>query len=349
MAQQDRAAADHLIRRLLDTPYIFDFFQALRRLENTRPDLPRIGHSQRLADDPVRFGQEASLAFPPSALSRFKQRDALPPRLFVTFFGLLGANGPLPHHLTEYARERERHFDDPTFSRFLDLFHHRLISLFYRAWASCNKAVQFERAMGDIPGHAAEERVGDEFFHYLGSLLGIGMSPMLGRDSLSDIAKVHYAGRLVPQNRNAEGLRWIVADYFGVPCELDQFVGQWMNLPADCRCMLGKSRENGLLGSTVIVGARMWEAQQKFRLSLGPLTLKEYERLLPGGSALTRLKDWVLLYCGRELSWDLKLILKQDEVPQIRLGSAGRLGWSTWLRSAPHPRDADDLVLIPPE
>lgn len=61
--------------------------------------------------------------------------DEGPARLEQFFFGLGGPNGPLPLHLTEYMRERQRNHADPTSKRFLDVFHHRLLSLFYRAWA----------------------------------------------------------------------------------------------------------------------------------------------------------------------------------------------------------------------
>ena len=72
-------------------------------------------------------------------------RTARPPRLQVRLFGLLGPNGPLPLHLTEYARERLRHAGDPTLSRFLDLFHHRFLALFYRAWAQAQPTVNHDR------------------------------------------------------------------------------------------------------------------------------------------------------------------------------------------------------------
>ena len=43
----------------------YDFFQALRRLEAENPELPRFGHSLRLADEPVRLGQRLDCSFAP--------------------------------------------------------------------------------------------------------------------------------------------------------------------------------------------------------------------------------------------------------------------------------------------
>src|SRR5207249_7642165 len=119
----------------------FDFFQALRRVEGLFADRPKLGKALRPGDEPVRLSQEASVAFAPSTLSAFEVNDGRPPRLEQRFFGLLGANGPLPLHITEYARERLLHNGDATLVRFLDLFHHRMTLLFYRAWAAARPTV----------------------------------------------------------------------------------------------------------------------------------------------------------------------------------------------------------------
>src|SRR6478609_2460492 len=71
------------------------------------------------------------------------------PRLYVTFGGMFGPQGPLPLHLTEYARDRIINSADPTFARFLDIFHHRMLSLVYRAWADAQPTVQFDRPESD--------------------------------------------------------------------------------------------------------------------------------------------------------------------------------------------------------
>ena len=80
---------------------------------------------------------------------------------------------------------------------------------------------------------------------------------------------------------------------------------------------------------------------------MGPTNLKDYERMLPGGESFERLKAWVRNYVGDELSWEVQLVLKAEEVPAVRLGEAGRLGWTTWLQSRPFDKDTKDLVLGP--
>jgi type VI secretion system protein ImpH len=336
MASENWSEADSLTRRLEDAPYSFDFFQAVRRIECSHPDLPRVGHSQRPREEAVRFCQEVSLAFAPSTIAAYAPASGVrPPRFFVNFFGLFGPNGPLPLHITEWARERIRHHGDQTFARFLDVFHHRMVSLFYRAWA-CNQQVVSHDRRGD-----------DRFFAYIGSLFGIGMSSFWGRDAAPDVAKLHYSGRLSCPTHHAEGLRSILSDYFRIRAELKEFVGEWIDLPRASRCRLGESPETGLVGSTVIVGSRIWQCQHKFRVKLGPMRLSDYQRMLPGGDSLGRLIAWVRNYIGDELSWDVQLILMAEEVPPLRLGQTGKLGWTTWLTSKPLEEDADDLVLRP--
>lgn len=340
MAGQDRSATHDLIERLRQEPYAFDFFQAVRRLEAADPSRPRVGKADRTSEDPIRFGQEASLAFAPSTISRItgggSESPDVPVRMLVHFLGMLGPNGPLPIHISEYAYDRELNSRDATIPRFLDVFNHRMISLLYRAWTVGHQTVSFDR-----PGD-------DRFGNYVLSLAGYGAPSLQHRDRVSDLAKQHFAGRLVIQTRNPEGLAAIIAGYFGVDCVVEEYVGRWMNLPDDAVCRLGADPASGSLGKTCIVGSRVWDVIQSFRLRLGPMDLAAYERFLPTGKSFGRLTDWIRNYCGHEFFWDCRLVLRREEVPAVCLGRSGRLGWTTWLNSSPPERDADDLVLRPP-
>ncbi|HYQ92212.1 MAG TPA: type VI secretion system baseplate subunit TssG, partial [Candidatus Competibacteraceae bacterium] len=233
-------------------PWAFDFFQALRRLECLHADKPRLGASRRPADDPLRLAQQPSLDFAPSTLAAFEPEGksnpagAVPPRLEVFFFGLFGPNGPLPLHLTDYVRDRLRNAHDPTLARFADLFHHRLLSLFYRAWADARPTVSFDRPDSD------------RFAAYVGSLFGLGMASLRNLDAMPDRAKLHYAGLLSGQTRHADGLRAILADFFTLPVEIGSFIGHWLTLPDSSRCRLGEASATGALGVTAVIGERVW-------------------------------------------------------------------------------------------
>jgi type VI secretion system protein ImpH len=321
-----------LFASLAEAPYRYDFYQTLRRLECLYDTKPRWGLARRPVDEPIRLGQDPDLSFAPSPLASFDRgTGGRPPRLQVRLFGLLGPNGPLPIHLTEYARERLRHYGDPTLSRFLDLFHHRFLTLLYRAWAQAQPHVNRDRPRDD------------RFAVYLGSFVGIAPAAFRARDTVPDLAKFFHVGALIRQARNAEGLRAILRHFFRVPVEIEQFVGDWLPLDVRQRTYLG--RDAAVLGVAAVAGSRVWDRQHKFRIWLGPLTLADYEDFLPGGMRLRKLVDWVRLYTNFELRWDVGLLLKKDEVPRTRLGAGRRLGWTTWLGHRRVDSDADDLCL----
>jgi len=336
MASEDGFETHSLIDALAADPYRFDFYHAVRSLEALHPNSPRVGNSLRVADDPVRFCQQPSLRFEPATLTEFRhQRENAPQRMFVAFLGLLGPMGPMPLHLTEFIRDRERNANDPSPARFLDVFNHRVISLFYRAWAVNQQAVSFDRPELD------------RFAVFIASLIGLGTPHLRNRDQVPDLAKLHFSGRLAAATKNAEGLRAILEDYFKVKVEIEQFVGHWMKLPEDCQCRLGESRYTGVLGQTAIVGSKIWECQQRFKIRMGPMGFADFERLLPSGRSIRRLRDWVLNYVTQQFGFDVQLVLRGSEVPDCKLGKGGRLGWSTWIKNKPGPmeKDRDDLVL----
>jgi type VI secretion system protein ImpH len=313
-----------------------DFFQVLRLIENAHPDKPRIGASLRPRDDAVRFGQDPSLVFHATMLGQFTRANSeARARLAVNFFGLLGANGPLPLHLTEYTRDRLRNGGDGTLLAFLDVFHHRMLSLFYRARASAEPAISLDREDGD------------RFSAFVGSLFGIGAPALRERDAIGDFAKLHFAGLLANKARPAAGLVTILREYFKLPVQVEQFVGHWMRLPPETRTRIGFQEEGNRLGMSTVLGGKVWDCQNKFRIVIGPVGYDDYCRLLPGGDSMQRLTAWVKNYAGTALDWDVRLILKKEETPPMRLGGATRVGWSTWLASARPATNRDQLLINP--
>jgi type VI secretion system protein ImpH len=316
---------------LAETPYRYDFYQTLRRLECLHDQQPRWGRALRPVDEPVRLGQDPDLSFAPAPLSSFETRPGRPPRLQVRLFGLFGPNGPLPIHITEYARDRLRHADDPTLCRFLDVLQHRFIALFYRAWAQAQPAVNLDRPKDD------------RFTVYIGAFLGMSPAAVRDRDTVPDLAKLFHAGALIRHVRNVEGLTHILQHFFRVPVRIEEFVGHWMVLSTRERTYL--SSENAVLGNGAVLGGRLWDRQHKFRIHLGPLTLEQYESFLPGAHSLKKLVDWVRQYLCFELDWDVKLALDHREVPRLRLGGGQRLGLTTWMGRRHSAVAADDLCV----
>jgi len=324
-----------MLDRLETQPHSFDFFYTLRLLQALHLTEPRVGESVRLREDIVRLCQVPHLRFTPSDLETFRPGiGSEAPRLSVNFLGFLGPNGPLPIHITEYVRQRLRDGDD-TIASLLDVLQHRSLSLFFRAWALNQKTVDLDR------------REGRRFATYVASLAGLGMPSLQKRDEVPDLAKLYFAGRLSCVAKNPEGLSAILTAFFGIPCEIQNYSGHWIRIPPSAACRLGDTPATGSLGTTLIVGSKVWQVQTKFRARLGPMSFADLERLLPNhkNGAWRRLKDWVRNYIGAELLWDAQLALRAEEVPATRLGSGGFLGWTTWINTRPPTSDAEDVIL----
>ena len=318
-----------LARQLAQAPWEFDLFQAMRLIESAHPGHSRIGEARRPVDEPVRFAQEPSLAFGPAALAAF-EREAQPPRLVQRVLGLFGPNGALPIHLTDWARDRARNHGDSAFVRFLDVFHHRMLALFYRAWAQAQPAVSLDRPRQDYFGRR------------LAALCGLGAPSLRGRDGAPDFAKLAHAGVFGRQVRSAECLEVALASYFRVSVRIEEFVGHWLKIAPEQHSRLGRRDGFARLGEDAVIGERTWHAQSRFRVVLGPLSFRDYERFLPRGRSARALHDLVKLYVGMEHSWEVKLVLKKEEVPLAWLGNSVWVGWSSWLGARLTERDAAD-------
>lgn len=335
MATGDRARTDRLthFQRLIDSPESHHIFLALRIIEAQFDDAPQMGKSQRPREDAVRLAQEARMAFPPGSIRSFTAPSGDQPGALINrFFGFFGPHGPLPSHLTEYARERQINHRDPSFVAFANMLTHRMMGLLYRAWVTGQPAVDLDRGADS------------QFESHIAALAGFHGTALRDRDAMPDMAKRHFAGHLSSGAKNPEGLIAILSGFFHAPVKVQEFVGSWLDLEADDRWALGAA---GGLGQTTSIGTRVWSRTSKFRLVVGPVSLKDYERLLPDGPSLAKMVSIVRTYAGDALDWDVNIILKADEVPASILGQNTRLGQTSWVGERKSDEDADDLFLEP--
>jgi type VI secretion system protein ImpH len=343
---QSRAA---LHSRVSQPGRIHDLFAVLRNLESLRRDLPRLGRALRPGQESVRLGQAPSMAFPAGAVASVHEPtpDEQPiaagttgamTHVLVNSFGMLGSHGPLPLHLTEYVWQRVKHHGDQTLARFLDLFHHRMLSFLYRAWVDANPAVAHDRPETDrLPNQ-------------LGAFVGIGTAALHDKDALGDSARRYYAGQFADPVAHPEGLRALLEDQFGVPVQVEEFVGEWVDIPPSCMwklpdLALGSAAENGRLGLTTNLGSRVWLVQNRFRVVLGPLSRHQFNRVSPGGPDVAALTALVRGYVGDGLRWDVRLRLYPEAVPTLQLGTA-IIGQTSWLWST-GVVPQDDLIYEP--
>lgn len=380
MASQGRRNGIALTEQLFEQGYRFDFFQAVRVLEwigrqraerssrcesettggeRRAPDASRdqqrhaVGRDRNPNREAVRFRALPALSFPAGEISRLRRwSDAAsgddlqgPPEMTVGFMGLIGPSGVLPQHYTKMVIQRTRD-KDFGLRDFLDLFNHRAISLFYRAWEKQRFALGYERSQAD---RAREE---DLFTRCLYCLLGLGTSGLRGRMLVDDEALLFFAGLFSHQPRCAVALERMLCDYFNLAFQVKQFQGQWLQLSDEDRSLLPSRRrpqgQNARVGRGLVVGERVWDVQCRFRLRVGTLRYAQFLRMMPSGDVLRSLCELTRFYVGPELDFDVQPVLSGEEVPWCRLGAPGddapRLGWNTWVRCEPFAGDVDDPV-----
>ncbi|NOR63323.1 MAG: type VI secretion system baseplate subunit TssG [Rhodobacteraceae bacterium] len=316
MASDERKEAGDLSRfeAFKEHPEKYHIFQALRLIEAAHADKPRFGRSRRPKQDAIRLKQRIDMSFASSTVARFVPQDAQtgePGELAQYMFGLFGPNGPLPLHFTEHAYNRQRSFRDPTFKAFGDIFHHRMLSLFYRAYASGEPTSSFDRK-GEV----------DPFAQKVAAFAGLRGAAMAERDAMPDLAKLRYAGRLAHGTRNEEGLLALISGFFGAPATMESFVGTWLELDKKDTWELGNPHKPAKLGQSCSIGSKVWTRQAKFRFRVGPVGLADYKRLLPGGDSLKRLKSLVNNYMGEAMMWDMNLVLRKGEAEPAMLAKA---------------------------
>jgi type VI secretion system protein ImpH len=326
----------HFWQCVADAPYKYDLYNLLRWLDARAAAPAPLGRAAHPADEPLRIGQLPSLAFAPATLATATApAEGAKPRVLIHSFGLFGPNGPLPLHLTEFVRERARHHDDHALTAFVDLFHHRLILLFYRAWADAQPTVSLDRGEGG------------RFDRYLASLIHLARREARRPDTLSDHARYFMAGHLVRQTRNAEGLRSILRAGLGVPVQIVEWLPQWLPVEEPQRTALRAHATTRQLGADAMLGAAVRDAQTKFEVRLGPLSREQYAALLPGAPLTQQLTDWVRQYAGVEWSWDVRLLMAANQVAGTALAVGRPLGFASWLGTRTSTLPADDLVYQP--
>jgi type VI secretion system protein ImpH len=322
--------------QLAENACSFEFFQAvtlLQRLTDLRP----VGGFSNPEDEAVHFRVNPRLGFPASQIQTLEFSEDAPPEMMVNFMGLTGPSGVLPYAYSEMILERIR-AKDHSVSAFFDIFNHRAISLFYRAWQKSRFPVTYSAGPRDL------------FTRYLLDLIGLGTDGLRNRQEVEDEALLHYVSLLGMQARSAGALEQIIEDYFEVPVEIQQFTGAWYGLDEPTQCaMSDMDTPSCQLGAGAVVGDAVWDRQARVRIRLGPLGMERYCDFLPEASAYKALRAITRFFSNQCLEFELQLVLERAQTPGTELdfdaANPVRLGWVSWLRTAPLGIDPDETIL----
>ena len=334
MAAEERQPRAPVREALNREPCGFSFFQAVRLLEELTPGTTPIGEATRPREEAVNFCVRPGLAFPPSDIAGLvKEGEAAPARMEVAFLGLIGPSGVLPYWYNELARERNRQ-KDTGLTAFLDIFHHRLVSLFYLAWKKyrCDASYRFECR--------------DRLSRRLLSLLGLGTEGLTERLGVHMEDLIYYGGLLSRTIPSAISLERVIGYFSGTRTAIEQFLPRQIRIDPEDQTQLGAA--NARLGVEALCGSWVWDCQSAFRVHLGPMGYQQFVHFLPTGP-LSRIVSTIARYAtGIQYDCDLRIILRRAEVPPCVLGSEEcrpLLGWSTWV-SAPGFKHAEDPAIV---
>jgi type VI secretion system protein ImpH len=356
MSATQRRVQASVVNRLLAEPYRFEFFQAVRVLEQW---LKTQGvTSERAVAEYLRFENSISLSFPPSEIEalqaqlfddealaseddsfKLPQEPDKPRRFYLTpsFIGFLGPNGTLPRHYSERISAHLLYKRDRGPRAFLDTYSNRAVALFFQAWKKYRLELD----------HESKGKNG--FLPLLMSLSGMGHNTL--RDRLSgdnigvlDESLAFYTGALRHRPVAAMQLQAVLSDYFKVDVKIQQFVGKWYALPKEHQTMLGMA--NAVLGASALSGQRVWQRDLRIALKIGPLRKKDFERFLPREVAARALEQMLKMFVGLTIEFEVQLILHADDVSGSDLSehrSGGRLGWDTFMTTKKQQHNRSDV------
>jgi type VI secretion system protein ImpH len=238
-------------------------------------------------------------------------------RVVVNFMGMYGVSAPTPVYLTELIGFEG--IDAQPLVDFLDIFNHRLLSLYYRAWLKYRFPYRYESGAKDA------------FSSYVLAFVGL-MDPVTHPLTELPIQRLlKYVGLGSPQTRPPVSLERVVSDYFGgIPVVVREYVLRWVKIPADQLNRIGEA--NCSLGSDLSVGDRVPDRDGKIRIEIGPVGWDRYLEFLPGTQAFHDLCALVRFWSFERFDFDIQIEILREEVPAARFDSEEppQLGRTAW-------------------
>jgi len=341
MASQDGHSAPDLREKILARARGANFFQIVRTLNRVarQSGAKALGPATRANDEQVRFRAALGMRYPALDITDARLNSDRRAEVVVAFMGLTGPTGALPDFYTELA-VAQRQARRPSLIDFLDLFNHRTISHFYRAWAKYRLPVRYEEAPSPLT---------DPYSVALASLAGLGLKAQQASLQAQGEQILGVSGLLARGRASPQGLKHILMAHFNLPVEVDELRAHLITIPLDERTTLGRNSKFAELGATAVLGAQVWDIQSQFRIKIGPLDLTEFNRFFDDDALRKEFSKTVKFAAGHGLEFDIHLVLKKEQVPRARLGGGAlgvRLGQTSWLHEHGFDQDRDDAVIF---
>ncbi|MCA9665252.1 MAG: type VI secretion system baseplate subunit TssG [Myxococcales bacterium] len=296
------------------------FYQSLLLIERLFNSRVRIGHEGPPEEESVRIRPSLSLAHPATDVESIELRpEDERVQVTATFLGLYGSDSPLPTAYSEHIANIADEERGERVRAFLDLFHHRLYSLLFRAFTK-------SRPVGDT----AEKP--DPLFDRALAFVGYSRALGFGGERLPRLREVRLTAL---RTRTASGLRSMLRYRLGYEIGVSQLRQRMTPIPDDQLTLIGK--QSSRLGDSVMLGARVRD-RGKISLDVEADDFDMWVELTPEGGERAKINDALAGYLRDPIDYDVHVTMDREHVPVIQLGNpALKLGRTAWL-GKPRPR-----------
>ena len=199
--------------RLQSAPHRFDALQALRLVEL---GAARLGTGVSPAVEPARISVQQGLALAPAPVTSIQLGTDGRTAVRAAFLGLTGPLGVLPQAYSELVARADR-LRNRAVSAFMDLFNHRLTSLFLRAGEKYRLGLLVQRSVTPPPSAATSTGIGtDPVSRAMLAVSGFNTPHLAGRMAIADAVVLYYAGLFGARTRPAVALAAASSTALGV-------------------------------------------------------------------------------------------------------------------------------------
>ncbi len=305
-----------------------NFMRFCELLELSAPERPPLGSTDSPTNEPVRFRSRARLGFPGKEIDavEFDYDDASkPPAIRTTFLGLYGVDARMPSYfIDEVAQNRD---GAESLSAFLDLFHHRLATLFYRTWRKYRYPAGFKKGGTD------------QVSRCLVSLVGLGIGHAQVEETIGTRKLISMLGLASQRTRTAEGLQGVLQH--AVPdatFTVTEFHPVWIELTES---------EPTALGENCVLGRGFYDRGNCVRVVITPTTCESVLGLTPGRPLHAEIMALLRFYLGYESNALLEMHVDPGLMPRADIASDQVcLGYTAQFESSTRQRSNPDATRV---
>lgn len=320
--------------------YRFNFFQAVSLLEQIYKDQVEVGHTGPVKDEIVQLLPNNSLGFPAADVARITLDENDDGRekwkILQNFFGLYGPNSAAPIFIAESVNQCIDTADP--LKDFLDIFNHRVLSLYYRAQKKGNtlKSVSTTHS--------------NPISNILYAMMGRDFNTNESNWEVSPDRLLRHCSLFSSSNRNPSGLEKLISDYFSLSdVQVVPFARRRIKIPKSSQGRLSAVQNHAALGESFILGEIVEDITGQFNLRIKVPDMRTFKQFQPGEARYKELIFLVNMYVQYRLGFTLEFILPTEEVRSLAISGLnpdGKLGQSSWV-GAPTEKETTVSINVP--